>query len=197
MPTFNYQARTRRGELQTGKVEASSKEAAIEILQTSNNLLVVSIDPVEGMPILSRALPFFERITDEDLVVFFRQLAVLFEVEVPIVEALRTLAVQSRTKKPMHDLLQTLAADVDGGMPISDALARHPKVFSDFVVQMVRGGETAGNLDQILEYLAAHQQQDYYFKGKIRSALTYPIFVFGVFIIIAALMLIVVVPQLT
>ncbi len=197
MPIFNYQARTRKGEMQTGRIEASSVESATEILQTNNNLLVVSVEPAEGGFLLSRNIPFFGRITDEDLVIFFRQLAVLFEVEVPIINSLRTLAAQAKAKQSMRDLLQALAADIDGGMPLSDSMAKHPKVFSDFIIQMVRGGETAGNLDEILEYLATHQQQDYYFKGKLRGALTYPVFVFVVFIIIAVLMLVVVVPQLT
>ncbi|MBI2463323.1 MAG: type II secretion system F family protein [Candidatus Spechtbacteria bacterium] len=195
MPIYTYEARTAKGELRTGSVEASSKEAAAEILQ-QNNLLVTTLQGQEEAPFYTRGVTFFRGIKTQDVVIFSRQLATLFQAQVPLVPSLRTLSSQS-TKPQLNEVISSIASDVDGGMPFSDALSRHPKVFSNFYVQMVKGGEASGKLDEVLEYLAKYEEKQYELQGKLTGAMYYPAFVGFVFVIIMTLMLVVVVPKLT
>ena len=195
MPVFNYQARTRKGDIQTGRVEASSLQSASEILQR-NNLIVVALEAISEAPIYARNLALFERVGRKDLVVFSRQLATLFRAEVPLVSSLRTIAAQT-TNNALRSTLASIAADVDGGTSLSEALRRNPKVFSGFYVHMIHAGEATGKLSDILEYLANHEERQYHLVSKIRGAMIYPIVVIVAFVVVAILMLTFVVPQLT
>ena len=195
MPIFNYQARTRKGNIQTGRVEASSKVAASDILQR-NNLIVVALEPISEAPIYARKISFFERVKRKDIVILSRQLATLFHAEIPLVVALRTIAAQS-SNGALRTVLAAVAADVDGGTSFSQALKHHPKVFSNFYVHMVRAGEATGKLSDILEYLAAHEERNYHIISKIRGAMVYPIVVLLSFVVVGMLMLLFVIPQLT
>ena len=195
MPLFNYQARTRQGAFQSGRVEASTTQAAQEILQ-NNDLLVVALEAVEEAPLFGRNIKLFGGVKSVDIIAFARQFATLFEAGVPMVMGLRTLAADW-DNPAMREVLSAVAADVDGGTPFSKALEKHPDAFSNFYVQMIRGGEASGKLGEILEFLADYEDRTYHFKKKLTGAMTYPAFVLVVFFIIAALMLVFVVPQLT
>ena len=195
MPVFNYQARTRQGEMQTGRVEASSVQVATEILQR-NNLFPIALESTEKMPFYARRVHFLEHVGAKDLVITSRQLSALFAVGVPLVSALRTVATQTESAT-LRDIVGEIAADVDGGMPFSGALARHPNIFSNFYTQMVRAGEASGRLDEILEYLADNQERQYELERKIKGAMLYPALVFATFSMVATVMLIFVVPQIT
>ena len=94
MPLYTYQARTKAGEIQAGRVEAADKRAGIEILQRQG-LVVVAIEEIREMPIYARRIKFFERIKVKDIVIFSRQLTTLFEAEVPLVTALQAVAKQT------------------------------------------------------------------------------------------------------
>ncbi|GAH61870.1 unnamed protein product, partial [marine sediment metagenome] len=87
--------------------------------------------------------------------------------------------------------------DIRAGEPLSQAMAKHPKVFSDFYINVVKAGEATGKLHEVLKYLADHAEREYNLNHKIRGAFTYPAFIFGLFIIVAVLMMIYVVPQLS
>ena len=195
MPIFNYQARTKKGNIQTGRVEASSSQSASEILQR-NNLIVVALEPVSEAPIYARKIALFERVGKKDVVILSRQLATLVQAEVPLVTALRTVASQTQNNA-LKTILAAISADVDGGTSFSVAIGRHPKVFSAFYAHMVRAGEATGKLSTVLDYLAEHEERQYHIVSKIRGAMVYPIIVFVAFFVVALLMLVFVVPQLT
>ena len=195
MPIFNYQARTRKGDIQTGRVEASSPQSARDILQR-NKLIVVDLEPVSEAPVYARKIAFFDRVGKKDVVIVSRQLATLFQAEVPLVTALRTVASQTQNNA-LKTVLVAVSADVDGGTSFSEAIKRHPKVFSDFYSQMVRAGEATGKLSNVLEYLAEHEERQYHIVSKVRGAMVYPIIVLVAFFVVGILMLMFVVPQLT
>ena len=191
---FNYQARTKEGETQTGTVEAGTREAAIETLQR-RDLVVVFLEKVSEVPIYARSLKFLQRIKSKEITIFYRQLAILFEANISPLEALKILGEQTR-----NPLFKNLIFDVEksirAGEPLSQAMAKHPKVFSNFYINVVKAGEVTGKLHEVLKYLADHAEREYNLSHKIRGAFTYPAFIFGLFAIVAVLMMLYVVPQL-
>lgn len=194
-PVYNYQARTKEGEIQAGRVDAADKRRASEILQRQG-LIVVAIEGAREIPIYARRLRFLERIGARDLVIFTRQLTTLFEAEVPLIAALQTVANQTE-KVVFREKIFEISADVEGGSALSDALARHGDIFSEFYTHMVKAGEASGQLDEVLAYLANHIEREYEVSSKVKGAMIYPAFIVCGFFIALFIMMIFVIPQLT
>ncbi len=193
---FNYQARTAQGVVQTGTVEAPSRDVAVETLHRHGLVILEITEEKPGFALsLGGELPFFNRVKNQAIVVFSRQLAVLFDAQVPLVQALRTLADQ--TSPALKKIVVEIAADVDSGTFFSQSLEKFPKVFSFFYVSVVRAGEASGRLQEVLNYLADHEERSYDLNKKVKGALTYPIFIVSSLVIVGAVMMIFVVPQLT
>ncbi len=192
---FNYQARTKEGETQTGTVEAGTREAAVETLQR-HDLVVVFLEKVSDIPIYARSLKFFQKIKNKEITIFYRQLAILFEANISPLDALKVLGEQT-TNRLFKDLIFGIEKAVRGGEPLSQAMSRYPKVFSGFYINVVKAGEATGKLHEVLKYLADHAEREYNLNHKIKGAFIYPAVIFGLFIVIAVLMMIYVVPQLT
>lgn len=189
---FNYQARTQNGELQTGTLEAATLDIAVSSLQR-RGLIVVSLKPEEEHSFSTFRL--FGRVKQKDIVILSRQLATLFEAKVPVVESLRVII--SEMENPLLKReITTLLDDIQGGAAMSQAMARHPKVFSTFYVNMVRSGEESGKLDETFTYLADYLERSYELTSKARNALIYPAFVFFAFIVVMILMFTIIIPQL-
>jgi len=192
---FNYQARTKTGEIQSGIVEASSREAAFNVLK-SHNLYVTALEEAGAVPFYAKRLRIFERITRKDIVLFSRQLAIMFKSNVPVVETFRTIAKQTR-KHTFREVILNIAGDVEGGTPLSKALASYPKLFSPFYINMVRSGEASGKLTEVFSYLADHLEKEHAFRGKIKGAMVYPFFILFVFAIVVIVIMVYVIPQLS
>jgi len=192
---FNYQARTKNGEIQTGTVEAGSKESAVEILQ-NHGLVVVFLEETSAVPFYARSLKIFQKIKLKELTLFYRQLAILFESNVSPLDSLRILGEQMKNQA-FKEIVFEIENDVKGGEQLSSAMAKHPKAFSSFYVNVVKSGEATGNLHEILRYLADHAEREYNLTAKVKGAFTYPGVIFSLFLVIGVLMMIFVVPQLT
>lgn len=192
---FNYQARTKQGEIQTGVVEAGSREAAIETLQR-HDLVVVFLEELSEVPIYTRSLKIFQRVKSKEITIFYRQLAILFEANVSPLDSLKILAEQTDNQL-FKDLIFEVEEDVRGGETLSSAMSKRPKVFSSFYVNVVRAGEATGKLHEVLRYLADHAEREYNLNSKIRGAFTYPITILSLFAVVGTLMMIFVVPSLT
>ena len=192
---FNYQGRTPEGEARSGVVEARSLDAAVEVLQRSN-VIVTEIRPAGAAPLLGRRLAFFDRVSSRDLVIFSRQLSTLFQAKVPVTQSLRTLAAETESVG-LREAAGTILDDVSGGSSLSQALGRHPDIFSRFYISMVRAGEEAGKLEEVFLYLADYLERTYALVSKARNALMYPAFVLVAFIGVIIVMLVVVIPRLT
>ncbi|MFH1129217.1 MAG: type II secretion system F family protein [Patescibacteria group bacterium] len=191
---FNYQARTKQGEIQTGTVEAGGRESAIETLQRYG-LVVVFLEETSAIPIYARSLKIFQRVKLKEITLFYRQFAILFEADVSPLDSLRILAEQIKT--PMFkEVLFEVENSVRGGEPLSSALEKHPKIFSAFYVNVVRAGEATGNLNEVLKYLADHAEREYNLTSKVKGAFTYPIAIFSMFLVVGTLMMIFVIPQM-
>jgi len=192
---LNYQARNKEGQVFSGVVEASSKEAAVLFLQR-RGLYVTVLEPVGKPPIYARRIKFLERTPKKDVVLFSRQLSIMFKTKVPLVEALQVLAAQNKNPN-FKEKLFNISEQVQGGTSLSDALKKYPELFSSFYVSMLKSGEASGKLSESLEYLANHLEREYDLENKIKSAMTYPalilVFVLGVLF----LMVFYIVPSLT
>lgn len=192
---FNYQAKTPTGESQSGIVEASSKEAAISLLQ-SYGLYVTSLKEEKKVQFLFKKIKIFGKVSKKDIVAFSRQLAILFKSNVPVVESLQTIASQTK-KQNFKEKIITIAEKVEEGTPFSQALGLYPQVFSPFYVSVVKSGESTGKLSEVLGYLADHTEKEYNFNSELITAMVYPAFILFVFMVILILMSILVVPKLT
>ena len=189
---FVYQARTEEGRSRSGTVEAATPEAAVALLQRYG-LYVTSLKE-EKVPFWKKILTFQE-VKRKELVLFFRQLAVMFQSGVPPVEAFHTLANQIR-KSSFKEKVSQIAEEIESGTPFSQALTLYPNIFSTFVVNMIKSGEKVGRLPETLNYLADYLEREYHFRSRIIGALTYPALVVIVFILILIGMIFFVMPQL-
>ena len=191
---FKYWSRTEGGKVQTGIIDAFSKEAAIDVLK-SNGLFITGIEETESGPIWTKQIKLFERISAMDLVMFSRQLSVMFTSGVPLSEALTAIANQTKKAKLKDNILK-LAQKIEGGTSFSKALSLFPEMFSNFYVAVIKAGEVSGTMGKSLIYLADHLEKDYNFRSKVKGAMIYPalviVSVIGVFI----LMTVFIMPQL-
>src|SRR5215210_1706091 len=190
MALYTYRALDKQGEIVQDKTEGSGTLAvAYELRQ--QGLLV--IDVREQSVAQKDILAPFKGIKLGDLVVFSRQLATMINAGLPIVRALYVLSEQTENPK-LLDAVVAVRKDVEAGSSLSEALEKHPKVFSRLYVEMVKAGEVGGILDGVLLRLADQLERDQDLRRKIKSAMIYPIVVFVLAILVASIMLIFIVP---
>jgi type IV pilus assembly protein PilC len=189
---FNYQAIDQAGAKKSGGIDAVTMDAAVNSLQR-RGLVIVSIEPAERKSIFD--INLFERVSNRDVVILSRQIATLFEAQVSALRVFRLLSSEAPTPL-LERVLGEIANDLQGGSSIAGALEKHPKVFSDFYVNMVRAGEESGRLDETFNYLADYLDRVYEVYAKARNALIYPAFVIVTFIIVMVLMLTLVIPRI-
>ncbi|MGB9887036.1 MAG: type II secretion system F family protein [Moorellales bacterium] len=180
MPTYRYRARDARGRLHIGTLEAESEVAVTQELRRQQFFPVeVRLQQRVGLPSLawSKEGWFSPRPKSGDLAFLCRQLATLVGAGVPVVPALRALAEQT-ANRALKLALRGVVGRVEGGAALAEALDAFPRIFPRLMVRMVAVGEVGGVLDEVLERLAAHFEREHELYQKIRSALTYPAFVF-------------------
>lgn len=194
MPVYNYRARDKEGKIKIGEIEAASEKAAVRLL-SEHDLVVVALEEEKESYNLEKYLTFLNRVKAKDLVVMSRQLSTMIVAGLPIVESLQVLAAQTQSKR-LQEILEEVARDVEGGTKLSVAMGQYPKVFSDFYVNMIKSGESSGQLGKSLMYLADEMEKNYDLLSQVKSALIYPIFILGGIVLVGLLMMILVVPQL-
>ncbi len=192
---FKYHAIDQDSHEREGTVEAPSQDVAVAALQR-RGLIISSIESTEKSSLLKVELPFFGRVSNKDIVIFSRQVATLFEAQVSALRAFRLLSAEAENKK-LAAVLATVGDDIQGGSSLSKALARHPKIFSAFYVNMVNAGEESGKLAETFVYLADYLDRSYELVSKAENALVYPAFVITVFFGVMGLMLALVIPKIS
>ena len=192
MATFLYRAKDTSGRLISGKVSAASEELAQEVLNERNLQIVLLQEARERFKIPLA----IHRVTARDLVIFSRQLSTLVAANVPLLQSLRTLVTQTASRE-LARILGEVADEVEAGTRLSLALSRHPRVFDTFFVSMVKSGETAGRLGDVLNYLADQTEKEYDLVSKVRGAMMYPAFIVCGMIVVGVILLIFVIPKLT
>ena len=190
---FKYKAIDAAGVNKEGEIDAPNRDIAITGLQR-RGLVVVSIkEEGEGKSFLN--FSFFERVKTKDVVILSRQIATLFGAQVSALKAFTMLAANTENKLLGRKLTQ-IGDDLQAGVSISGALARHPEVFSDFYINMVKVGEETGKLNQTFLHLADYLDRQYALTSKTRNALIYPAFVIGTALVVMTLMFTIVIPKL-
>ncbi|MFA5000791.1 MAG: type II secretion system F family protein [Candidatus Paceibacterota bacterium] len=193
---FIYKTVDKNGAEQAGSIEAPSVDLAISALQRRGQI-IVSIKPEEVVKgFASFNLPFFRRVKTKEIVMLSRQIATLFEAKVSVLSTFRLLS--SEVDNPfLRSALVEVTDDIKGGIPISAAMAKHPKVFSNFYVNMVRSGEESGKLSEAFTYLADYMDRTYALTSRATNALIYPAFVVISFVVVMILMVVFVIPRLS
>lgn len=194
MPYFNFQAKNAEGEMISGVVEAENESEALALVR-DEDLTPISIEERKIAP-WQMNIDFLTRVKAKDVVVMSRQLAVMVDASLPLVEALRILVKQTSNPK-LKSIVSDIADEVEGGARLSVALEKYPRQFSDFYVSIIKSGETSGQLADVLNYLADQQEKDYDLQSKIRGAMIYPAFILSGLVVVGFLMMIYVVPRMT
>ncbi|MFH1077287.1 MAG: type II secretion system inner membrane protein GspF [Pseudomonadota bacterium] len=200
MPVYEYSAFDSKGKNKSGIIEADNLVVARQKLR-SNGLFPVEVKESQAQQkIASRhkvdfAL-FFKRAKQGDITVMTRQLAVLLKAGLPLVTAMNAI-IQQTAKEGLKKVLISIKDDVNEGQSLAAALSRYPKIFAPFYVNIVRAGEASGTLDMVLNRLAELRERQQAQMAKIKAALTYPILMGIVGVLVLFFMMTVVVPQVT
>lgn len=196
MPKFLYIATTSDGKAISSSIEAPDKSAAISAL-IKDGLKPASVREEKKAANkfdLSNLLGG-NKVKSDDLVMFTRQLSAMVSAGVPLLRALNSLQTHTESAA-LKKVLATIIVDVQAGAPLADSLAKYPNTFSDVYVNMVRAGEAAGILDEILKRLAMQQEKNATIRKKVKSAMTYPMVLIVITIIAFFGLMLFVIPQI-
>jgi type IV pilus assembly protein PilC len=192
---FKYSAVDEKQSESKGSIEAISIEVAISSLQR-RGLIIREIKPAEEKSFFQRDFSMFSRVSNKEVVVLSRQLATLFQAQVSALRVFRLLATEVENPNLARSLTE-IADDLQAGSSISKALSKHPKVFTEFYVNMVKSGEESGKLDEVFVFLADYLDRTFEVNSKAKNALIYPAFVVFTFVVVMILMLTVVIPKIS
>ncbi len=185
--TFSYKGKNRKGEKVAGELRSDSLAGAKSLLR-KQGVISTSIRK-KPKPMFSRE----KKIVPADIAVFTRQLATMMKAGVPLVQSFEIVA-DGSDKPLMRELIYGIRDDVSSGGGFATALRKHPRQFDDLFCSLVESGETAGALETMLDRVATYKEKTEQLKAKIKKALTYPIAVVVVAILVTAILLIKVVP---
>jgi type IV pilus assembly protein PilC len=175
MAAYVFKAMDITGAKATGEVEADSQQAVADQLK-ARGLIVLDIAAKRGSKEIR--LGFMDKIKPVDLTVMTRQLSTMVSSGMTILRALYVLEAQTESK-PLVEVIKKVRKDVEAGLPLSDALERHPKVFSPLFVAMTRAGETGGMLESSLLRIASQLESEDSLRRQVKSAMMYPAVVLG------------------
>ena len=188
MATFSYKALDARGGSASGQIDGDTKAAVAATLR-NKGLTVVDINELKTSLAKVDLLAGLQTVRAKDLTVFSRQFATMINSGLAMLRALTVLEQQTENAK-LARILGEVRGDVEAGISLSDALEKHPKVFSPLYVNMVRAGEIGGILDDVLNRLATQLEKDDSIKRAVKSAMTYPIMIgsFAVIVLVGMVM---------
>ena len=190
--SFAYRVRTQEGRVLEGVMEADG-EGAVAARLRQQGLVPIQISKESKVGLKMEFQIKQPRVKLKDIAVFSRQFATMINSGLSL---LRTLIILSeQTENPtLAKAIGALRDDVERGSSLSAAMSKHPKIFSKLYVSMVRAGETGGQLDVVLVRVAESLEADYKLRQKVKSAMTYPVIVTGISVLLVAVMLVFIVP---
>lgn len=190
MPTFVYEGKTLTGEVRKGEIEAVDLTTATATLRRQR-ILPTRVEKKKGVGFKLPTLG--GKVKAKEIVVFTRQFATMIDAGLPLVQCLDILGNQ-QPNKVFKGVIKEVKTSVEGGATFADALKKHPKVFNDLYVSLVAAAEVGGILDTILNRLAVFMEKAEKLKGKVKGAMTYPVVIIIVALIVTAGLLLYVVP---
>lgn len=191
MPLYRYKAKDSDGRTLSGTLEAESEKSLVNLLR-EKGLVIVGLTEEKRRTKLGKGRK--GKVKADDLVIFSRQLATMVNAGLPLMQSLNVLNEQMESKA-FKAIGKEIEQEVEGGANFSDALAKHPQVFSRLFVNLVRAGEASGMLDEILDRVASYLEASTALRRKVKSALIYPAIITVVAILVVFFMVVVVVPS--
>lgn len=194
MAKYTYVATSEKNKTTKGEMEATDEATVIAAL-TKQNLRPLSVSLAKKQGFSFQKLLGGNNVKADDLVIFTRQLAAMVGAGVPLLRSLSSL--EAHTESPgLKNVLVNVIRDVEGGSTLGDALDKHPGVFNDVYVNMVRAGEAAGILDEILKRLALQQEKSASIRKKVKSAMAYPTVLLVITVVAFFGLMLFVIPQI-
>ena len=190
---YQYIAYTADKRLVRGKLSATNDEAAANLL-SYGGYQVVSLKVVTPFFDREKLFSRFSRMKSREIIMFSRQLALLLESGTDIVTSLELLQNQT-TNRTLKNVIGNVASDIRGGSSLSTALSKHPRAFPEIYYRSIAAGEQSGNLEIVLRQMADYLERGALTQKKIQSALTYPIMLLVVTIIVVGILIIFVLPS--
>lgn len=190
---FRYKVKDQTGKAISGSMEAKDKDQAIRLLR-GQNLIIISMNE-EGQSELTDFMKRFDKVKVDDIVNFTRQLATMTSAGLPLTESLSILRYQS--SPAMSAVVTQVLQEVEGGSSLADALGKTQDVFSRIYISLVRAGEAAGVLEEVLIRLADTLEKQRDFRNKTKGALIYPLIVIVGMVTVTIIMMIFVIPKMT
>ena len=191
MATFNYSVRDRAGKVVTGKLDGDN-QAMVRAKLSQMGYMIIELNQQSSLAALGE-LKLGTGVKQKDVSIFARQFATMINAGLSLTKCLSILSAQTESAA-LRGVITQIGRDVEAGQSLSDALGKHPKVFPPIFVNMVRAGETGGVLDEVLNRVADHFEAEQKLKGKIKSAMTYPLAMGGLVLVVLAAMMVFVVP---
>jgi type IV pilus assembly protein PilC len=192
MATYRYTVRDKMGKTAQGSLEGDSKDAVSAKLR-SMGYVIVSLEVGGGLLATMNNIKFGTGIKPKDITIFARQFSTMINAGLSLTKCLSILGQQTESDG-LRTIIAQVGKDVESGQSLSESLAKHPKVFPGIFINMVRAGETGGVLDEVLNRVADHFEAEQELKGKIKSAMTYPMAMGALVLIILIAMMVFVVP---
>jgi type IV pilus assembly protein PilC len=190
MPTYVWKGKNRYGDTVGGERVAASKEELGRLLQ-KDQITVLSVAPAKGgfkIPFLKR-----EKVRLKDLAVYSRQLSVLIDAELPLIQSLGILEEQQKNAY-FKNVIKTVKDDVEAGSTLNQAKRKHPKAFDDLYCNLIASGEQSGSLDIMLRRLAEFIEKNVRLRAKVKQAMIYPVAIVIFAVVVAIFMLWKVIP---
>jgi type IV pilus assembly protein PilC len=191
--TYEYAVRDRAGKMVKGKLEAENQGQVVQKLRTMGYAPVSITQTNTGLNREITLPSLGAKVKLKDLAVMSRQFATMIDSGLSLLRALTILAEQTENQE-LAKVLGVVRGDIEGGQALSTALAKHPKVFPPLMVNMCRAGEVGGFLDDVMLQVATNFEADVKLRGKVKSAMTYPVVVLCIAILAVIGMLIFIVP---
>ena len=191
MPVYLWEGVNRKNEQKKGELEAAD-DSTVRIMLRRQGIKITSVkkkpeDLMEKFPL------FKQKVKEKEVVIFSRQFATMINAGLPILQCLDILSAEE-PNKVFKKIITGLKDDIEGGSSLTDALKKHPEVFNELFINLVAAGEAGGILDIILNRLSAYMEKAMKLKGKVKSAMTYPLATMVIAIAVVILLLYKVVP---
>jgi len=192
---YRYEAVTTQGKIIKGTIKATG-EIAAERLLIVQGLRPISVDIVPSMWSLEEALPSLFKVRPRDVIVFSRQLATLLRSGISLLPSLEILQAQVTQSRAFRKVVESVVTDLRSGGSFVQSVSKHPKVFNEMYCRTLAVGEQTGNLEMVLEQMAAYLEKQGALGKKISGALRYPIMVLVLGVVVAIILMVAVMPNL-
>ena len=190
MAIFAYKAKTKDGKLMKGKIESVNKKEALNELRHMD-LIVFEVAALNT--VLNKDISLRKSLKSKDFIVFLRQFSSLMNAGILLVDALDLLAAQS-TSLALKEALEEISEEVREGVPLSEAMAKKPKLFPELLIHMIHSAEVSGRLEEVLQQMADYYEKQHRINQKISTAMTYPLVVGVLAFLVTAFLLVFIVP---